>query len=58
MMHFTDTNRRNIRGLQIISTAISRARSRLIIVCDTAFWMQQEGQMISELIYAAKAMQS
>jgi hypothetical protein len=54
-MYFADTNRRNIGGLQIINTAVSRARSRLIIVCDTTFWIQQDGQMINELIHAAKS---
>lgn len=49
-MYFTNTNRPNIGGLQIINTAISRAKTRLVIVCDVMFWQKQEGQMIGELV--------
>lgn len=49
-MFFTDSTKPEIGGLQIINTAVSRAKARLIIVCDVAFWRRKEGQMIKELI--------
>lgn len=52
-MYFTNSKRPELGGLQIINTAISRAKRRLIIVCDMQFWMQQEGQLIRELALIA-----
>ncbi len=51
-MFFTDSTKPEIGGLQIINTAVSRAKARLIIVCDVAFWRRKEGQMITTLIFS------
>lgn len=51
-MYFTNSKRPELGGLQIINTAVSRAKKRLIIVCDKAFWDKKEGQLITELIHA------
>lgn len=37
-------------GRSVLNTAISRAKKRLIIVCDVAVWKPRGMQMISELI--------
>lgn len=47
-MYFT--NSKWTGGLQIINTAVSRAKRRLIIACDKQFWTQQRGQLIRELV--------
>ena len=49
-MYFTNSCRPEIGGLQIINTAVSRAKHRLIIACDKQFWTRQEGQLIRELV--------
>ncbi|MBQ8796163.1 MAG: ATP-binding domain-containing protein [Clostridia bacterium] len=52
-MYFTDTTNKLSRGLQIINTAVSRAKKELIIVCDTGFWSEQNHQLIAEIINVA-----
>ena len=37
-------------GLKVINTAVSRARKRLVVVCDREFWMAREDELISGLI--------
>ncbi len=37
-------------GLKVINTAVSRAKKRLVIVCDRAFWSQRDGELIRGLI--------
>lgn len=37
-------------GRSIINTAVSRAKRRLVIVCDVATWSVKNNQMITELI--------
>ncbi len=37
-------------GKCVLNTAISRAKKRLVIVCDTDFWGSERKQLISELI--------
>lgn len=49
-MYFTNSKRTELGGLQIINTAVSRAKRRLIIACDKQFWTQQRGQLIRELV--------
>ena len=39
-------------GLKVINTAVSRARRRLVIVCDTRYWMSEEGELIGDLVRA------
>jgi len=47
---FVDSLNPLSRGLNLVNTAVSRARKELIIVCDTNYWKQQTGQLISDLI--------
>lgn len=48
---FTDTTNLASGGLQIMNTAISRARKRLVIVCDVDFWARRHNnQLISRLL--------
>ena len=37
-------------GSQVLTTALSRAKSRLVIVCDVDFWKKQDGQLITDLV--------
>lgn len=37
-------------GLKVINTAVSRAKKRLVIVCDREFWLQRTGELIKSLI--------
>lgn len=41
------------RGKAVINTAISRARKRLVLVCDCSFWDQYPNQLITQLIASA-----
>lgn len=52
-MYFTDTTNKLSRGLQIINTAVSRAKKELIIVCDTEYWSKQNHQLIADIINEA-----
>ena len=47
---FTDTLIPQTKGLQLINTAVSRAKKQLIIVCDAKYWQTQEGQLIKDLV--------
>lgn len=37
-------------GKKLLNTAVSRAKSQLIIVCDKSFWINQNGQLLTDLI--------
>ena len=37
-------------GLRVINTAVSRARRRLVLVCDREFWCDREGELISGIL--------
>lgn len=51
---FMDSTNRKSRGKQIINTAISRARKRLIIVCEADFWYsRRSNQLIGKLVDSA-----
>lgn len=52
-MFLTDSNNSIAHGLEVINTAVSRAKRRLVIVCDDSFWRCQEGQLIQQLIVLA-----
>ncbi|MFN8358654.1 MAG: AAA domain-containing protein [Candidatus Kapaibacterium sp.] len=47
---FVDTTNSTSKGLNLVNTAVSRAKHNLIIVCDTDYWAHQNGQLITELI--------
>lgn len=49
-MYFTDSTNTHSKGLQLINTAISRAKKNLIVVCDCNFWRNCEGQLISAIV--------
>ena len=49
-MWFVDTANPSSKGLNLVNTAVSRAKKQLIIVCDAAFWLQQKGQMLADLL--------
>lgn len=45
---YVDSN--HPKGKQVLNTAISRARQRLVIACDTSYWSKQHGQFIQSLL--------
>jgi len=49
-MFFTDTSDPNGTAINLINTAVSRAKEKLVIVCDTNFWGAQPNQLINGLI--------
>ncbi len=44
------TSSRTDTGMKVINTAVSRAKKRLVVVCDRAFWMSQENELIGDLV--------
>ena len=53
-MYFTNTQNRSSKGKLLINTAVSRAKKRLILVCDYSYWTQKNGQMICALLKNAR----
>ena len=54
---FTDSTDPISQGMQVLNTAISRAKKKLIIVCDANYWLARhdaENQLISNLINISK----
>ena len=49
--YFVDSNRPI--GKTVVNTALSRARKRIVIICDAAYWSAQRGQLIQRLLSAA-----
>lgn len=47
---FTDSNNSKSNGLKVINTAVSRAKQKLVIVCDVEYWKTQQNQLIGKLI--------
>ncbi len=37
-------------GMKVINTAVSRAKKRLVIVCDRGFWLPKEEELIGALV--------
>lgn len=37
-------------GIKVINTAVSRAKRRLVIVCDRRFWTRQDDELIGALV--------
>ncbi len=52
-MWFVDSFNKKARGKNLINTAVSRAKTRLILVADRKYWLNQEGQLIEKLISVA-----
>lgn len=53
-MWYCNTLRLETKGLQVINAAVSRARKRLVLVCDYDYWISQPGQLIGQLVQSAK----
>lgn len=53
-MWFVDSNNAVSRGRNLVNTAVSRAKKKLIIVADKRYWINQEGQLIEKLISVAE----
>lgn len=51
---FTDSQNRASKGKNLINTAVSRAKKRLIIVCDYYYWIKQNKQLITGLLKAGE----
>ncbi len=47
---FVDSTIQISKGLNLVNTAVSRAKKELIIVCDQNYWASQNGQLITDLI--------
>jgi hypothetical protein len=51
---FTDTTNTKSGGIYVMNTAISRARKRLVIVCDADYWFKKGvSQLVSQLLKLA-----
>ena len=51
---FTTTLIPKSNGTQIINTAVSRAKKKLILVCDCEYWSRQSNELISKLLQIAR----
>lgn len=47
---FVDSQNKMSKGLNLVNTAVSRAKQMLIIVCDETYWLHQKGQLITDLM--------
>lgn len=53
---FTDSHSRVSNGKNVINTAVSRAKKKLILVCDVDYWQTQDNQLIGKLLSVAEEM--
>ena len=53
-MWFTDSTVAQKNGLEVINTALSRARKRIIIVCDYNCWIRKDNQLITDMLRVSK----
>ena len=53
-MFFCNTLKTFTKGKQVVNTAVSRAKRRLVIVCDYDYWAAQSNQLITDLILSAE----
>lgn len=51
-MWFVDSTNTVSTALNLINTSVSRAKKKLVIVCDTTYWLRQPEQFIYGLITA------
>jgi len=51
---FTDSFNKKSNGKMVINTAVSRAKKKLIIICDADYWETQPNQFITKLISTAE----
>lgn len=50
MLHYHLTDSRNLNAAYALNVAISRIKKRLILVCDHAYWMNNQGQFLTEIL--------
>ncbi len=50
----TDSRNKRSRGLNLINTAVSRAKKWLVIVCNKSWWLERRGQLIRALLLAGE----
>jgi hypothetical protein len=55
---FVDSTIPISKGLNLVNTAVSRAKQNLVVVCDKDYWTAQNGQLITELINCGQEMKS
>ena len=53
-MWFTNSLHPKSDGKKVINTAVSRAKKKLIIVCDAEYWKPMEKQLIGKLLSVAE----
>ena len=53
-MFFTNIFETRCNALNLLNTAVSRAKKRLVIICDTNYWYYQPNQFIYGLISVGK----
>lgn len=51
---FTDSQSSVSNGKNVINTAVSRAKKKLILVCDVDYWQTQHNQLIGKLLSVAE----
>ncbi|MBR7153024.1 MAG: hypothetical protein IKD00_04700, partial [Candidatus Methanomethylophilaceae archaeon] len=47
---FRFTSSKTDMGRKVVNTAVSRAKRRLVMVCDYLFWKDMEGELIADLL--------
>ncbi len=47
---FRFTSSESLVGMRVINTAVSRAKRRLVMVCDREFWMNRDGELIGGIL--------
>lgn len=47
---FRFTSSKTDMGRKVVNTAVSRAKKRLVMVCDYLFWKDMEGELIADLL--------
>ena len=52
---FTTTLIPKSNGTQIINTAVSRAKKKLILVCDYEYWSEQSNELIGKLLQISRS---
>ncbi len=56
-MWFVDTLNQSSRGMNVLNTAVSRAKKRLFIVCNYNFWIRQDKQLLKGLLDVATSIE-
>lgn len=51
---FTSTTDPESNGLKVINTALSRAKKRLVIVCDVEYWSSKPDELLGKIVLATR----